>query len=174
MKKPAGMIFSDLLVRHGRFRLNPERKAKAVRLQSVAQRLDAVRIIQRAGKPVAAILPPGIPKRIGWVIFQAHRIPIPAGIHGIQLHRNFMVVYPLDVGQLVGDRLRTPTAEEDRSAHGLAVFLRGIVRKEKTPPVILRLLPVAARPAHQHDARRANLLAGMQPKMRLASFRWSG
>ena len=76
-----------------------------------------------------------------------------------------MVMNPLDKRKFVVNRFRVPTAEENRPAHGLAIFLRSIVRKEQTPPCILRFLPVTACPAHQHDARGANLLAWMQTKM---------
>ena len=87
-----------------------------------------------------------------------------------------MLVDPIDVGELVGDRFRTPTAEKDRSAHRLAVILRRIVREQKASPEVLRILPISSAPAHQHNARRANLFSGMEQQMGLhhAAFQGDG
>ena len=76
-----------------------------------------------------------------------------------------MIVNPFYVGELAVDRLRPPTAEKNWPSHGLVVVLRRVVREQQTPPDVLGILPVAAGPAHEHEARRANLLAGMKQQM---------
>src|ERR1700730_4601737 len=101
MKIPVRMIFDDLPVGHARFRLNPERETEAGGFQRIAERLETIWIIPGAGKPVAAILPP----RISLIGFGPERVTVPAGVDGIKLDRDFMVVNPLDVGDLGVDRL---------------------------------------------------------------------
>src|ERR1700733_12532677 len=162
MKIPIRMFLDDLSVGHGCFRFNPQGKAKAGGFQSFAQRPDAVRIIPGTGKPIAAILPPWV----GWISLGSERISIPAGVHSIEFHRNLVVVHPLDIVDLVVDLLRSPTAEHNRSDHRLAIVVGRIVREQKTPPDVLRILPVATVPVHKHDAWGANLLTRMKQQVR--------
>ena len=82
-------------------------------------------IIPGAGKPVAAILPP----RIGWIGFGPERVAVPAGIDSIKLDRDFVVVNPLDVSDLVVDRLdRRLKACEPKTARAVGSPRTAVIR----------------------------------------------
>ncbi len=107
-------------------------------MQCLAQGLETVRVIERTGKPVAAILPPGI----GRVGLGSQRGAVPAGIHGIGVDRDVVVVDPLNEGEFSRNRLGAPRADNNRAGKRMRTTLRSVVRQQQATPAVLRVLPV--------------------------------
>ncbi len=96
---PVGMVPDDFLARHGRLRLDPEHETKSIVLAGLAQGANSVGIITRARKPIAA----GFPPRVGWIVFNAEGIAVPARIDSIELGRDLMVVHPFEISNFAID-----------------------------------------------------------------------